>query len=83
MKAKKVTDKLEDKCMENKKDDTKKYKASDVNKKAKKSMPKNKEKKKKTKAGKIIKILIIVLLLAIIIGSGIVVGVFYGMFGVL
>ena len=81
MKAKKVTDKLEDKCMENKKDDTKKYKASDVNKKAKKSMPKNKEKKKKTKAGKIIKILIIVLLLAIIIGSGIVVGVFYGMFG--
>lgn len=61
--------------MENK-DDTKKYKASDVKKKTK-----NKEKKKKSKAGKVIKILIIILLLAFIIGSGVVVGVFYGMFG--
>ena len=68
--------------MENKKDDTKRYKASDVKKKTKKdTTKKSKDKKKKTKAGKVIKILIIVLLLALIIGSGIVVGVFYGMFG--
>lgn len=62
---------------ENRKDDTKKYRSSEVNKKAKKT----KNKKKKSKAGKVIKILIIVLLLALIIGSGVVVGVFFGMFG--
>ncbi len=67
--------------MENKKDDTKKYQSSEVNKKAKKTKNKNTEKKKKGKVGKIIKILIIVLLLAFIIGSGVLVGVFFGMFG--
>ncbi len=68
--------------MENKKDDTKKYKPSEVNQKTKKKEPKkNKEKKQKSKARKVIKILVIVLILAMIIGSGIVVGVFYGMFG--
>ena len=67
---------LEDKNMENKKDDTKKYQSSEVNKKAKKTKNKNTEKKKKGKVGKIIKILIIVLLLAFIIGSGVLVGVF-------
>ncbi len=63
--------------MENKKNDTKRYNASEVKKKTKKKKPE----KKKTKAGKVIKILIIILLLALIIGSGIIVGVFYGMFG--
>lgn len=72
---------LEDKNMENKKDDTKKYQSSEVNKKTKKTKNKNPEKKKKGKVGKIIKILIIVLLLAFIIGSGVLVGVFFGMFG--
>ena len=67
--------------MESKKDDTKKYKASDVKKKTEKGTKKNKEKKKKSKVGKVIKILIIILLLALIIGSGVIVGVFYGMFG--
>lgn len=67
--------------MEKRKDDTKRYNASEVNKKARNSTKKNKNKKKKSKAGKVIKILIIVLLLLMIIGSGVVVGVFYGMFG--
>ena len=55
--------------MEKKKDDTKKYKSSEVNKKAKTKKAKNTDKKKKGKVGKIIKISIIVLLLAFIIGS--------------
>ncbi len=68
----------------NKKDETKRYNASEVNKKSNqsnKNAGKKKEKKQKSKAGKVIKILIVVLLLALIIGSGIVVGVFFGMFG--
>lgn len=73
--------------MGNKKDNTKRYNASEVNKKTKKSKNNTikkkdkKDKNKKSKAGKIIKILIIILLLALIIGSGVIVGVFYGMFG--
>ena len=67
--------------MGNKKEDTKRYKASDVNKKTKKSTTKNKEKKEKKVVKKVIKILIIIFLLALVIGSGIMVGVFYGMFG--
>lgn len=63
--------------MGNKKDDTKRYNASEVKKKTKKK----KDNSKKTKTKKVIKILIIVLLLALIIGSGVIVGVFYGMFG--
>lgn len=61
----------------NRKDDTKKFHASEVNKKSNQT----KNKKQKSKVGKIIKILIIVLFLVGIIGSGIVVGVFFGMFG--
>ncbi len=61
-------------------DETKRYDSEKVSKKASKST-KNKDKKKKSKAGKVIKILIIILLLALIIGSGVLIGVFYGMFG--
>ncbi len=63
-------------------DETKKYESGKVSKKASKSTKtKNKDKKKKSKAGKVIKILMIILLLALIIGSGVLIGVFYGMFG--
>ncbi len=61
-------------------DETKRYDSEKVSKKASKST-KNKDKKKKSKVGKVIKILIIILLLALIIGSGVLIGVFYGMFG--
>lgn len=62
-----------------KNDETKKYNSSEVNKKTKKDSKKNK--KEKSKVGKVIKILIIVLLVTIIIASGVVVGVIWGMFG--
>lgn len=65
---------------EKRNDDTKRYDSKKVSKKSTKNT-KNKEKKKKSKVGKVIKILIILLLLALIIGSGVVVGVFYNMFG--
>ena len=69
--------------MGSKKDDTKKYKASEVNKKATKKAAKaaKKAKKKKSKLRKIIRIMIILLLLLLIVGSGVIVGAFYGMFG--
>ena len=63
-------------------DETKRYDSEKINKKASKSTKtKNKDKKKKSKAGKVIKILIIILLLAFIIGSGVLIGAFYSMFG--
>ena len=65
---------------ESKKDETKRYDSSKVSKKSKKTK-KNHDKNKKSKIWKIIRILIILLLFLIIIGSGILVGVFYGMLG--
>lgn len=69
---------------ENRRDETKRYNSSEVNKKTKKiekKSTKNKEKNEKPKVRKFVKIFIISLLAVLIIGSGILVGVFYGMFG--
>ena len=68
--------------MSSKNDETKRYNSSEVNKKNKKTKKESsKGNKKKSRIGKVIKILVIILLLALIIGSGAVIGVFYGMFG--